>query len=79
LGYLETGGDGFHSEWKALVDRGGDGIRLVVPTQQLSSRRLAVLSDADVLRIENEDLCLSVEEIGEYCRMAGAERFLLRQ
>ena len=54
-------------------------LRLVILTQQLSSRGLAVLSDADVLRVENEDLCLSAEEIGEYYRMAGAERFLPRQ
>ena len=50
----------------------------MILTQQLSSRGLAVLSNADVLRIE-EDLCLSAEEIGEYYRMAGAERFLFRQ
>ncbi len=35
---------------------------------------LAVLSNADVLRIENEDLCLNAEEIGAYYRMAGVER-----
>ena len=61
------------SVWKALVDHGGDGLRLVILTQQLSSRGLAVLSNADVLRIENEDLCLNAEEIGEYYRMAGVE------
>ncbi len=61
------------SVWRAFVDHGGDGLRIVVLTQQLSSRGLAVLSNADVLRIENEDLCLNAEEIGEYYRMAGVE------
>ena len=42
-------------------------------TQHLSSRGLVVLSNAKVLRIENEDLCLREEEIEEYYRMAGVE------
>ena len=61
------------SVWKALIDHGGDGLRLIVLTQQLSSRGLAVLSNADVLQIRNEDLCLNAKEIGEYYRMAGVE------
>jgi LuxR family maltose regulon positive regulatory protein len=61
------------SVWRAFVDHGGEGLRIVVLTQQLPSRGLAVLSNSDVLRIENEDLCLNAEEIGEYYRMAGVE------
>jgi LuxR family maltose regulon positive regulatory protein len=57
--------------WRALVDHGGKGLRILILTQQLSSRGLVVLSNAEVLRIENEDLCLREEEIGEYYRMAG--------
>ena len=61
------------SVWRALVDHGGEGLRIVILTQQLSSRGLVVLSNAGVLRIENEDLCLRAEEIGEYYRLAGVE------
>jgi LuxR family maltose regulon positive regulatory protein len=57
--------------WRALVDHGGKGLRILFLTQQLSSRGLVVLSNAEVLRIENEDLCLREEEIGEYYRLAG--------
>ncbi|HPJ26268.1 MAG TPA: LuxR C-terminal-related transcriptional regulator, partial [Synergistaceae bacterium] len=59
--------------WRALVDHGGKGLRILILTRQLSSRGLVVLSNAEVLRIENEDLCLGEEEIGEYYRMAGVE------
>ncbi len=59
------------SVWRALVDHGGDGLRIVILTQQLSSRGLVVLGNADVLRIENDDLCLRSDEIGEYYRLAG--------
>lgn len=61
------------SVWRALVDHGGKRLKIVILTQQLSSRGLAVLSNADVLRIENEDFCLRAEEIGQYYRLAGVE------
>ena len=72
------------SVWRALVDHGGKGLRLLVLTQLLSARGLPVLGNADVLRIDNRDLCLRAEEIGEYYRLAGVtleegqERSLLR-
>jgi len=59
--------------WRALVDHGGKGLRILFLTQQLSSRGVVVLSNAEVLRIENEDLCLREEEIEEYYRLAGVE------
>lgn len=59
------------SVWRALVDHGGEGLRIVILTQQLSSRGLVVLSNSDVLRVENDDLCLKEDEIGEYYLMAG--------
>lgn len=61
------------SVWRALVEHGGKRLKVVILTQQLSSRGLAVLSNAGVLRIDNEDLCLRAEEIGEYYRLAGVE------
>nr|WP_321502065.1 LuxR C-terminal-related transcriptional regulator [uncultured Dethiosulfovibrio sp.] len=59
------------SVWRALVEHGGKGLRLVILTQQLSSRGLAILGNASVLRIEDEDLCLREEEIGGYYGLAG--------
>ncbi|HOU32171.1 MAG TPA: LuxR C-terminal-related transcriptional regulator [Synergistaceae bacterium] len=59
--------------WRALVDHGGRELRLIILTQQLPFRGLAILGNSDVLRIENDDLCLKAEEIGEYYRMAGVE------
>lgn len=61
------------SVWKALIEHGGDGLRLVILTRQLSSRGLTVLGNADVLRIDNDDFCLTAGEIGAYYRMAGVE------
>lgn len=61
------------SVWRALVDHGGYGLRVVILTQQLSSRGLAILGNAKVLRVENEDLCLTEEDIGGYYGMAGVE------
>ena len=61
------------SVWEALVDHGGKGLRIVILTQQLSSRGMVVLGNARVLRIENEDLCLRKEEIGAYYGLAGVE------
>lgn len=61
------------SVWRALVDHGSENLRIVILTQHLSSRGIVVLSNADVLRIENEDLCLRTDEIGEYYGMAGVK------
>ncbi|EFC91375.1 ATP-dependent transcriptional regulator, MalT- like, LuxR family [Dethiosulfovibrio peptidovorans DSM 11002] len=61
------------SVWRALVDHGGYGLRVVIITQQLSSRGLAILGNANVLRVENEDLCLTEEEIGDYYCLAGVD------
>ncbi len=61
------------SVWRALVDHGGDGLKMVIITQQLSSRGLAILGNANVLRVENEDLCLTEDEIGCYYGLAGVD------
>ncbi len=61
------------SVWNAIINHGGASLHVVILTQPIKNRGLAVLGNNDVLRFSNEDFILTKADMFEYYRMAGVK------